>query len=369
VRFRRPIRHLSVAGRRAFAGAAAVAILTIVVIAGERPGVARAGWAAPTLKEQRSGTTELLQAISVVDETTVWVSGHGGTWVRTTDGGHTWHSAVMAGEEDLQFRDVHAVDARTAFLLSAGTGEQSRIYKTIDGGNTWVLQFRNEEPAGFYDCLDFWDADHGVAYGDAVAGELRILTTRDAGETWERADAETLPAALPAEGGFAASGTCAVVLPGGHGWIATGNGTRPRLLATSDGGESWRVEELPLPGGEGAGAFSVAFRDPRNGVAFGGDLRAPEARLEVVARTSDSGRNWEPGGGPTFAGAIFGGAYVPGAAQPTLIIVGPAGADYSVDDGRSWQSLDDRSFWGVGAASAAAAWIVGPDGRIVKVSF
>ena len=55
----------------------------------------------------------------------------------------------MAGAESLEFRDVHAVDAATAYLLSIGSGEQSRIYKTTDAGLTWVLQFTNPEHAGF----------------------------------------------------------------------------------------------------------------------------------------------------------------------------------------------------------------------------
>ena len=43
--------------------------------------------ARPSVEEQRSGTSALLQAVSVVDSTVVWVSGHSATWLRTTDGG------------------------------------------------------------------------------------------------------------------------------------------------------------------------------------------------------------------------------------------------------------------------------------------
>ena len=34
----------------------------------------------------------------------------------------------MPGADTLQFRDVHALDADRAWLLSAGPGELSRIY-------------------------------------------------------------------------------------------------------------------------------------------------------------------------------------------------------------------------------------------------
>ena len=41
----------------------------------------------------------------------------------------------------LDFRDVEAFDAKTAYLLSIGSGAASRIYKTTDGGRTWTAQF------------------------------------------------------------------------------------------------------------------------------------------------------------------------------------------------------------------------------------
>src|SRR5690349_18144373 len=90
-----------------------------------------------TAVDQRSGTNALLIAVSPVDERTVWVSGSGGTWLRTTDGGATWQTGRVAGADSLQFRDVHAVDANTAYLLSIGDGPQSRIYKTTDAGAHW----------------------------------------------------------------------------------------------------------------------------------------------------------------------------------------------------------------------------------------
>ena len=84
--------------------------------------------AAPTLEEQRSGTTRLLQAVSPVDSSVVWVSGHGSTWMRTTDGGRTWAGGVVPNADSLEFRDVHAASASEAWLLSAGPGERSRVY-------------------------------------------------------------------------------------------------------------------------------------------------------------------------------------------------------------------------------------------------
>jgi photosystem II stability/assembly factor-like uncharacterized protein len=321
------------------------------------------------LEPQESGTDVLLQAVSAVNDSVVWVSGHGGTWGRTLDGGGTWATNVMEGADTLQFRDVHALDADRAWLLSAGPGELSRIYRTRDGGRTWELQFLNPEPYGFYDCVEFRDEKHGIVYGDAVDGELRILRTRDGGETWEYTRASDVPAALAGEGGFAASGTCVALGPGGRAWIGTGASDTARVLSTRDGGRTWAAVATPLPGGEAAGIFTIAFRDSLHGLILGGDLARPDEHTDNVALTADGGATWTLAGRPVLAGAVYGASYVAGAPTPTVVAVGPNGADWSADEGGTWTSADTLSYWGLDIASADAGWLVGPEGRITRISF
>jgi photosystem II stability/assembly factor-like uncharacterized protein len=321
-----------------------------------------------TATSQRIGTTALLQAISVVDSNVVWVSGHRGSYARTTDGGATWHAAVVPGADSLQFRDVHAVDASTAYLMSAGNGELSRIYKTTDGGATWRLQFTNHAPKAFYDCMAFWDADHGIAMSDEVGGNFPIIATEDGGSHWSPVDPAALPAALPGEGSFAASGSCVVTRPPGLAWIGTGNTSAARVIRTADRGRTWEVAKTPLPAAEGMGLASLAFRDELHGVAMGGSMTDTASLADDIAVTSDGGRSWTSVGRAPFASAIYGGAYVPGATTPTIVAVGPGGAAMSSDEGRSWVALDTAAYWSVGFASPDAGWAVGPGGRITRFS-
>jgi hypothetical protein len=88
----------------------------------------------PTLTPQVSGTANRLQAVSPVNESVVWASGVAGTFVLTKNGGRTWQAGVVPGAGTLQFRDVHGVSEKVAYLLSAGEGSNTRIYKTKDGG-------------------------------------------------------------------------------------------------------------------------------------------------------------------------------------------------------------------------------------------
>ena len=113
----------------------------------------------PTITSQVSGTTQLLISVSPVNENVVWASGAGGTFVVTTNGGKTWRSGVVPGTTDdpndeLQFRDVYGVSDKVAYLLSIGNNTSDfRIYKTIDGGATWKIEFTNATVNAFYDCF------------------------------------------------------------------------------------------------------------------------------------------------------------------------------------------------------------------------
>jgi photosystem II stability/assembly factor-like uncharacterized protein len=323
---------------------------------------------APIAVPQRSGTTALLQAVSVVDSATVWVSGHDATYARTTDGGATWTAARVPGADSLEFRDVYAVSASVAYLLAAGPGARSRIYKTLDGGRTWTLQWTNPAAKAFYDCMDFWDADRGMAVSDAVEGRIQIIVTADGGKRWRLLSEQSLPAAQPGEGAFAASGTCLVARPPATAWIGTGSAAIARVLRTTDRGRIWTSVPTPMPAGASAGVTSLAFRDNAHGVAAGGDIAQPLQHSNNVWFTTDGGSTWSPGAQPPFPGAIYGTAWVPGARQPAAVIVGPGGAAFSRDAGSSWIALDTLGYWAVGFASPRAGWAVGPNGRITKLS-
>lgn len=339
-------------------------MLAVACAPAAAPGTNDAG--PPELVRQASGTEALLQAVSAVNERVVWVSGQSATYARTTDGGERWRAGTVPGDTSLQFRDVHAVDSLTAYLLAAGPGERSRIYKTTDGGASWKLQFTNSDSTAFFDCFAFWDSRNGIVFSDASQGRFPVLTTTD-GETWSAVSATALPTPLPGEGGFAASGTCVVAGEGGRAWIGTGNASSSRVLRTSDRGRSWAVSPTPIPGAEGAGITSVSFRDSRNGVVMGGSIAAPDEPSRAVAITRDGGASWSSAGRPTITGAVYGGAYVPGSL--TLIAVSPKGASWSRDEGATWAPLDSAAYWSIGFASRRAGWMVGPGGRITMLVF
>ncbi|MEO5798933.1 MAG: hypothetical protein ABIZ70_09230 [Gemmatimonadales bacterium] len=312
--------------------------------------------------EQSSGTKALLIAVSPVNERVVWASGTGGTWVRTVDGGATWQTGVVPGADSLQFRDVHAVDADHAWLLSIGPGSASRIYITRDAGAHWTEQYRTPEPTGFFDCMDFWNAKRGLAIGDEIGGRIQLLRTEDGGDHWNLVPAAALPAAQPKEGSFAASGLCLIARSGGRAWFVASASPTGRVFRTADFGKHWSVDTLPITTTDVVGPNSIAFRDARHGMVFGG---GPDGAVQSAV-TEDGGAHWTPRGRPGVD--VFGGVYVPGTRTATVVVVGRKGAAWSRDEGMTWTTLNDFNYWSVGFASPNAGWAVGVGGRISKLS-
>src|SRR5450755_411937 len=258
----------------------------------------------PTLTPQNSGTTEGLIAVSPVNARVVWASGRHGTFVVTTDGGRTWKAGQVNGAKWLQFRDVQGVSDKVAYLQSIGNATSDfRIYKTEDGGATWTMQFKNQTAGAFYDCFAFWGPKRGISHSDSVNGVFPDIRTTD-GTTWQSISGN-MPPALSGEFSFAASGTCVATQGANNAWIATGGSSIARILATTDGANTWSAYNTPIVSSPSAGAFTVDFRDATHGIVGGGDLDPSDPDNARTARSHDGGQTWTLTKETPVTGAIF----------------------------------------------------------------
>jgi photosystem II stability/assembly factor-like uncharacterized protein len=310
-----------------------------------------------------SGTTAELRGLSVVSDKVAWASGAKGTVLRTVDGAR-WQAMQVPDADKIDFRDIHAIDAKTAIVMGAGPGAASRIYRTIDGGTTWKLMTTNQVAEGFWDAMAFWDKDHGILFGDPVKGSFQVYVTKDGGASWQEVAAKGLEA-MPNEGAFAASGTCLTVAGTNDAWIATGGSATSRVFHSADRGKTWRAVSTPIPAGAPArGVFSVAFPNPKEGFAAGGDYKETQMGGINGARTEDGGATWTPVTvQPTGYMSVV--APVPGAPR-ALVAAGLAGSGYSQDGGKSWIELDRTPVNTVGFATPTSGWAVGPKGLVMK---
>src|SRR5439155_9656873 len=316
--------------------------------------VAFAQWQAQTIS-----TKSDFRGLCVVSPKVIWVSGTKGTYARTADGGKNWSVGTVPGADKLDFRAARAFGETTAYLLSAGPGDASRIYKTVDGGKSWAMQFQSADPAAFFDALACWDEKNGIALGDPVKGLFQLIVTADGGASWKPLVPKALPPALSGEGAFAASGTCLVTHGENDVWFATGGAKTARVFHSTDRGQNWEVSETPIvAGAESAGIFSIAFRDKQHGMIVGGDYRKPNDIGATAAITADGGKTWTPlAKRLPFRSAV---AW----AKDRWVAVGTSGSDVSQDDGDTWKPLDREDYNSVGFTSTGEGWTVGPKGRI-----
>ena len=337
-------------------GRTVIKAFSIVIVFGLCGSTADAPW-----QQQAIDSDADFRGLSVVSEEVAWLSGTNGTYARTMDAGGTWSVGAVPGAARLDLRDVEAFGETTAYLLSAGPGDDSRIYKTADGGKTWSLQFKNADPKAFFDAIAFWDERNGIALGDPVKGQFQLITTDDGGTNWKPLSATNLPPALPNEGAFAASGTCLVTRSKNDVWFCTGGAKTARVFHSNDRGQNWTVTETPiLAGTDSAGIFSIAFRDHKHGIVVGGDYRKLNDFGANAAITSDGGKRW------TLLNRRLPFRSCVAWAKDRWVAVGTSGSDSSRDEGATWKPLDRNNYNTVAFTSNGQGWAVGPGGRIAK---
>ena len=311
-------------------------------------------------QKQTIDTKASLRGLSVVSEKIIWASGTGGTFLRTADGGANWTVGKVPDAEKLDFRDVEAFDANTAYLLSIGEGENSRIYKTVDGGQSWKLQFKNTNPKAFFDALAFWDSTHGIAMSDPVDNKFVLIETKD-GESWKPIKNLQMPVVKEGEAAFAASGTCLITQGKNNAFLISG-GTNARVFKSENRGRTWSVYDTPITKGTaGSGIFSIAMFDKKRGAIVGGNYEKPDEINNNLAFTNDGGKTWIIGKG--LSGYRSGVAFVD---KNFLIAVGSGGSDLA-DIDRNWKNLDKANYNAVQAKGFNAIWAVGTNGLVARL--
>lgn len=171
-----------------------------------------------------------------------------------------------------------------------------------------------------------------------------------------------MPPAEAGEFNFAASGTCLVTSGGRDAWMASG-GAASRIFHSSDRGHTWEAVDSTIPATDAGGVFSMSFRNPRQGLAVGGDCLAPDNGVDASAYTRD-GVTWTSGG--DLGGYRSGVDWTYGA-RGTAVAVGPSGSDITHDGGRSWRAFSDTGFDSVDCTADGACWASGSGGRVARL--
>jgi photosystem II stability/assembly factor-like uncharacterized protein len=322
-------------------------------------------------KVQTSGIDTNLRAVSAVyvpdpkaqnaPVAVVWVSGSNGVILKSLDEGKTWTRLHVTDGDALDFRGIVAFDANTAYVMSIGEGDKSRIYKTTDGGQTWSLQFTGNRKEVFLDSIACTSEKECVALGDPIDGKFLLLKTTD-GEHWNPLPTDRMPAALAGEAAFAASNSCITLSDDEQILFGTG-GTAARVFQSSDGGLTWSVvRTLIVQGNASSGIFALRVDRQHHVLVLGGDYKQLADSDRVAATSLDDGKSWQlaarqPGGFRSALAQIDGGRWA---------AVGPTGEEVTEDYGAHWKHTDSLNFNAVVILDIRNGWAVGPHGMIAR---
>ena len=340
---------------------------------------------------QDAHTTADLRGIAALPNGAAWASGSNGTVLRTEDAGFVWQlCAIPPGAERLDFRGIQAFDSNTAIVMSSGKGDLSRLYKTIDGCQTWKLVFTNPDPEGFWDSIHFENKLSGWLLGDPVNGTFVLFHSQDAGLHWTRQHNRGLKADPIGQAAFAASNSSLLAHSGSLAFATGGPGGGEVYTQIStticlddcfprdsneDGSQNkWAHTEVPIGrANASSGIFSLVEKPyyPETSstasvlIAVGGDYSTAEdgSRSAAVLSKTWAAATTPPHG---YRSAV---AYEP--THKTWITVGPNGTDLSTDDGRNWRALkpsasepaDSDKNWN----ALSLPYVVGPHGRIARL--
>lgn len=225
-----------------------------------------------TWETQSAGTKRPFVTSACTDANNVWIAGQAGQIAHSTDAGKTW-TAQQSGT-DRQILSIQFIDAKNGFAV----GDFGTMLRTEDAGSTWTKVavptdlHLPEDMIGIVEPGDI--VLYSISYADAqhigIVGEFGvILISQDGGRTFA-SKASNIESTL--FGVFMGEG--------GKGWAV---GLEAVMLATTDGGETWKPQAIKTPPGFSLALYDIEVRG-NNGWAVGNS--------GYLLNSTDGGTTW-----------------------------------------------------------------------------
>jgi len=301
-----------------------------------------------------------MRGLHSVDRNIIWATGTDGVILKTVDG-EKWKLMRQEALSKLDFRDIHAFNKKEALIMSSGDGCQ--IYRTKNGGKKWTSVYTNMAKGIFFDGMDFWDDNSGIAFSDPIDGYFYMIKTNDGGKSWEKLVPIKMPKILKGEAGFAASGTGIVCKGDSTVFIGTGGGERARVFKSKNRGKTWKVYDTPLKSGESYGIYSMSFINEKHGVVVGGSYLDSTYTDAICAVTNDGGASWTlvaKKGPKGYRSCV---SYN---RRGVFISCGRTGVDISMD-GKVWRHISDEAYYSC-VLNGDVGWLTGKAGKMAKIN-
>lgn len=177
-----------------------------------------------TWTKQTTGVVENLRSLFFLDENQGWALGSDGDLLKTSNGGLKWE--ILKLPKGFAAVSAFFTDAKRGWLCGGDDFLKGAIYRTEDGGNTWI---KATVGGGFLYSIKFLDEKQGWAVGGNFNDKASIHWTQDGGQTWHPGATES-PFTLQS-----------VSFEDGLNVWAVGSDL---LLRSTDGGKTWNHEVL-----------------------------------------------------------------------------------------------------------------------------
>jgi photosystem II stability/assembly factor-like uncharacterized protein/pimeloyl-ACP methyl ester carboxylesterase len=203
---------------------------------------------------------------------------------------NTWHKLTTdkyPGKQD----DICFINQRKGWYVN-GFGN---IYHSADGGMTWTKQW--EQKGSFFRCIAFLDSLRGFVgtvgtdYFPGVSDTIPLYKTTDGGKTW-----------MPVNyNGPYVKGLCAIdvvreqIINRGnidyveHVYAVGRVGAPANMMVSHDGGNTW----TSFPVKEGDMLFDIKMFDKENGIACSASAADISQSNALLLKTSDGGKTWK----------------------------------------------------------------------------
>ncbi|MDT8394642.1 MAG: YCF48-related protein [Bacteroidales bacterium] len=220
-------------------------------------------------------------SVFFIDQYNGWVSGNYGIY-HTNNGGI---GSLGTWEEQLHYPGPHFLTNKLLFSdtlngwLACSVdflgNYKAEIYKTEDGGLSWIQKFDGFLYGCFLNDIVFSDDLNGWAVGN------KIVHSSDGGETWDTISN------YPHDYYFSLRITSICFVDSLTGWTVGHTELLPEnyslIYHTSDGGDNWTIQGDTI---KDYFLNDITFTDINNGWAVGTNGK--------IIHTSDGGQNWVP---------------------------------------------------------------------------
>jgi photosystem II stability/assembly factor-like uncharacterized protein len=264
-------------------------------------------------------------AVDPSSPSTIYSMVNGTTIMKTTDGGGHWDAL---GTSPANFNSLVIDPASPATIYALGgtaQGVPTSIYKSIDGGVTWVRESNGLDRVAYIQLLAIAPSRSSTLYA-LPEFQVGILRSVDAGSSWTKIDTAFGSWKL------AIDPTNADVV-----YVGTG-GAEAKIFKSTNGGEQWR--QLPISFPADAYVESLAIDPVTPSVVYATYAVLDEQDFLVEAgmfKSIDGGETWMVTSGPNLD--FYWWAIDP-SAPSRVFAAHPGGVYMSTDAAASWTPIN-----------------------------